>query len=272
MATGSGSELSGAAREIAERLRRATRDAVGAARPVTLLFSGGLDSSLIAWFARDLPGVELLTVGRPDSPDLQSGASAAVLLGAPWRGRTIDDEMFRTAVDRWESSLGPLPEPRRSVLWALGFAFLACGSSRALLGQGADELFGGYSHFEGLRPSAAVERSESDWRRLIEMDWPSTQGLAGEVGLTVSSPYLDGRVSGFVRSLPVASRGFGGARKALLQEVARVSGLPAALVERPKRAMQYGTRIARDLKRFSASARAPSPRGSGSRRPREGPD
>jgi asparagine synthase (glutamine-hydrolysing) len=272
MASAIGSDLSEVAPEIADRLREATRSALRDATPVTVLFSGGLDSSVIAWFGRELPGVELLTVGRPGSPDLPSGESAAALVGLPWRGRTVDDEMFRSAVERWESTLGPLPEPRRSVLWALGLAFVACGPTHAVLGQGADELFGGYAHFEGLSPAAAVERSESDWGRLVDRDWPSTQALAKEVGVRVSSPYLDARVSGYIRSLGVESRGFGGARKALLRQVGRLSGLPTPLVERPKRAMQYGTRIARDLKRFSPSAGGPSPRGSGSRPLPEGPD
>jgi asparagine synthase (glutamine-hydrolysing) len=164
-----------------------------------------------------------------------------------------------------------LPEPRRSVLWALAFAFEACSTRDVLLGQGADELFGGYAHFEGLTPPEAVQRSESDWRQLIDQDWPATIRLATQIGRTAGSPYLDGEVSGYVRSLPIPRREFGGERKALLRAVGRSLGVPEALLARPKRAMQYGTRIAKEIQRLSvADGLTRGPR-SGSRPPPAGP-
>jgi asparagine synthase (glutamine-hydrolysing) len=257
---------------LARCLAEAAARIAPSSEEVTVLYSGGLDSSVVAWLVRAHPQLELLTVGRPEAPDLDAGRSGAERLGLPWREVVLDDERFRSGTRTWSPQLAGLREPQRSVLLALALAFDECRSRTALLGQGADELFGGYAHFRGLDPASAVARSAADYHQLVERDWPATRALALERQIDVHSPFLDPAVVAIVQALPVERRGFGSERKELLRRVARHLGVPDALIDRPKRAMQYGTRIARDLPRFlssdargagtqSASPRPPEARG-----------
>ncbi|MCI4362600.1 MAG: asparagine synthase-related protein, partial [Thermoplasmata archaeon] len=135
------------------------------------------------------------------------------------------------------------PEPRRSVLVALALAFDVPSPGTFLLGQGADELFGGYAHFRGLSEPAAESRRNSDWRKLVEEDWPATRDLANAAGVVLGAPYLDPEFSQLALAQRLPMVGTPGLTKPLLREWAKHRGIPQTLADRPKRAFQYGSGI-----------------------------
>lgn len=214
-----------------------------------ILFSGGVDSSLLAWELRSLPAVRLFTVGVDGSPDLRSARTAAGELGLPWEGHVVDPAEIRRAGGEVRDRATDLGATDLSVLATLALALAHAPPGALLCGQGVDELFGGYSHFRGLGPEAAARRSAADLDKLLRRDWPRTLALAGRLHRTLDSPYLDPRFVAAVQRVPASTRLTGSVPKERFREWARHRGLPADLADRPKRAMQYGSGVDRVLRR-----------------------
>jgi asparagine synthase (glutamine-hydrolysing) len=223
------------------------RCVAGSTKPV-VLFSGGVDSGLLAWELRGTPGCSLFTVGRDGSEDLENAEPAAAEVGLPWLGRRLDDDDLRTTVAAVASDLAEVPGPRRGIFVALAAAIAHAPDGRLVCGQGADELFFGYAHYRGLSAAAASARSSTDLATLLEQDWPLTQRVAGRWDRELVAPYLDSDFLTAARGIPPEDRLPGVQTKELFRRWAADRGLPARLAGRPKRALQYGSGVDRWLR------------------------
>ena len=221
------------------------RDLRDSREPPTLLFSGGVDSSLLAWELRRCRGLRLFTVGTASSSDLEAARSGASTLGLPWSSTVVGRSDVDDVVSRVEDLLGDLDPVARVVQTALGIALARSPEGPVVAGQGVDELFLGYAHFRGLEPRAAHDRAEADLRRLLERDWPTTERMAERLGRRVSAPYLDPEFLAAARAIPIELRLPAPVPKAFFRRWASHRGLPPTLVDRPKKALQYGSGIAR---------------------------
>lgn len=216
---------------------RATEDQV-------VLFSGGVDSGLLAWELRSSPTTTLFTLGRPGSEDLVRAAEVAPRFGRAWTGVPLEDRALADAGAKARAELEELPPPRRSIFLGLAALFAAAPPGRLLLGQGADELFLGYAHYRGLSPAAAAERSAKDLHLLLEEDWPRTRRLGERFGHpAVDAPYLDAEFVRAVHRVPIEERLPGELTKTYLRRWALGRGLPEPVALRPKRALQFGMRV-----------------------------
>lgn len=242
-------ELVAAISELAAILEHATLRLAKPAGPLVVLYSGGLDSSVLAWILRSRPETVLHTIGRIDSPDLLAAASGAKQLGLPWSERRLGDEEIRAAEQRWYGLLGAVPEPEHSVQLALALAFETAPSERVLLGQGADELFWGYARIRSAPIAEAERLAQRALQKLLATDLPLTERLAQATGRTLLLPYLDQEVRTRLGSFPAQSHYSDQESKPLLRKVARELGVPLPARERPKSAIQYGSRIAQVLHR-----------------------
>ncbi|MEM4298280.1 MAG: asparagine synthase-related protein, partial [Nitrososphaerota archaeon] len=115
-------------------------------RNVAIGFSGGLDSSFIAYIASEYTNVRLFTVGTPGSQDLREAEKAAELLDLPISVKIVDE----TSVKKLIKGLSMLIESEDIMDLAIGLVFYLTaeaaqheGCEDLLLGQLADELFGG---------------------------------------------------------------------------------------------------------------------------------
>ena len=229
-----------------ERSLRAVRSAPG---PLGVLFSGGVDSGLLAWELRFEPGLHLYTVGTRDSSDLAAARDASKALGLPWIEYEVGPsevlEMNRALQDEFDG----VGRVARSVQVAFALALAKSPPRTLLCGQGIDELFGGYAHSRGLPLDAAEHRANQDLAKLLNEDWPRTQRIAARLGRSVRAPYLD---PGFIeasRRIPGRVRFQGSVPKAFFRSWARHRGLPELLSDRPKKALQFGSGIERVLGR-----------------------
>jgi asparagine synthase (glutamine-hydrolysing) len=244
--------------ETWERLDRAfesaLRSVVEPRRPPVVLFSGGVDSGLLAWELRRMRGASLVTVGLAGSDDLEQAARAVPRIGLPWVGRTLEDDDLAEVEETVRPELVGVPGPRRGIFVALAAGIASAPTGPLLCGQGADELFFGYAHYRGLSAEMAAARSSADLRCLLEEDWPRTRRIATLWEREVQAPYLD---PGFVLAasgVPAVERLPRGLTKVFFRRWALHRGLPESLAERPKRALQYGSGIDRWLRRHHRRA------------------
>ncbi len=216
--------------------------------PTTVLFSGGVDSSLVADALRGHPDLELLTIGTPSSTDIESGRSAARLLDLPWRGAVVGRDDVEAALE----SCGDVLEGTQGTLRAVAVSFaVAVGQTRPshlVTAQGVDELFLGYAHFRGLRGAALETRYRADLALLLEREWPRALRIAGRQDRTLIAPFLEPKLMRALETVPLRDRALGSEAKSWFREWAEERGLPSALAHRPKKAFQYGSGIERLLR------------------------
>jgi asparagine synthase (glutamine-hydrolysing) len=121
------------------------------------------------------------------------------------------------------------------------------GHKRILTGQGADELFGGYSRYLDTPTLATdLERDFAGLEQQAERD----QAIASLHGTYLSMPYLDMRVVRAARAIPAAEKIKDGHRKVPLRQVAE-HHIPAEFAWYEKKAMQYGSGVWKELQKLS---------------------
>ena len=227
---------------------------------LAVAFSGGVDSAAVA--ARlDAP---LYVAGLPDQPDPAAARSAARLLGreADLSVVTLDEGTVRDAVRAVARATGRTNAMDVAIavpLYAVAERARGDGYGRLAVGQGADELFGGYEK---------VARAPDDPR----LDATTVRGAAREMvgtlpdqlerdvlalraaGVEPAAPLLHDRVVRAALRLPghllADDRG---ERKIALRRAVR-EFIPDRIAFRGKRAVQYGTGVADELDRLARAA------------------
>jgi len=216
---------------------------------LVVLFSGGVDSGLLAWELRGRPRVALSTVGLAGSPDPRAARRGAEILGLPYHENRPSPSEVVSMRGRIAGWVGPLTPTEASIETALALAIETAPPGILVCGQGSDELFLGYAHYRALSPAACSVRSESDLALLREEAWPRTQGVARELGRSIWAPYLDPEFVEAARAIPTAERSRSDPPKALFRAWARRRGLPEEIALRPKKALQYGSGVDRLLRK-----------------------
>ncbi|MFW6435373.1 MAG: asparagine synthase C-terminal domain-containing protein [Halovenus sp.] len=222
---------------------------------LAIAFSGGLDSAILA--ARlDAP---LYTVGFPGSHDIEAARSAATLLGAALRVIELEPADLEDALPAVVDATGRTNAMDVEIalpIFVLARRVHADGFDRLALGQGADELFGGYRK---VAQAPADPRVGADTVRGARREMVGTlpDQLERDVltlraaGVEPVVPLLDNVVVEAALSLPgdllVTHRG---ERKWALRLAAR-RWLPDSIVFREKKAVQYGSLVARELDRLA---------------------
>jgi len=216
--------------------------------------SGGVDSSVIAAIA----GRPCIGVGIEDSHDLARAAMVAEMIGSDFTPVLIDPGEVEDALRRilpLLPSTSPVDASIAVTAFFLCRAASELGYDRIISGQGADEIFCGYSRYLESRNLRADRAADiADLPRQMARD----QGVAGLFGIWISLPYLDMRVMRAAERIPIDEMILSGVRKYPLRSAARAF-LPADIALYEKKAMQYGSgvwKVIRDLARESGFKRA----------------
>ncbi|PSP70790.1 asparagine synthase [Halobacteriales archaeon QH_8_67_27] len=243
---------------------RAVRKAVDGALADTatdelaVAFSGGVDSAALA--ARlDAP---LYVVGFPESHDVEAARTAAAKLGRDLEVVELAHEDIERAVPEVVAATGRTNAMDVSIALALYLVAERAAADdfdRLAVGQGADELFGGYVK---VARAPEDERVAADTVRGARREVVETlpHQLERDVttlraaGVEPVAPLLDDRVVESALSLPgdllVTDRG---ERKWALRLAVR-ERVPDPVAFREKKAVQYGSLVSRELDRLARQA------------------
>jgi asparagine synthase (glutamine-hydrolysing) len=246
--------------EAVTGLRTALDGALAGVDPddLAVAFSGGVDSALLAT-RLDAP---LYAVGFPGSHDLAAARSGARALDREVRTVELDHGALEAAVPRVAGATGRTNAMDVAIavsLYLVADAAAADGYDRLALGQGADELFGGYAKVARAPEDPRVEADTVHGARREVVgtlpDQLERDALALRAGgVEPVTPLLDDRVVSRALSLPgellVSGRG---ERKWALRLAVR-AWLPDRLAFREKKAVQYGSLVSRELDRLARQA------------------
>ncbi|HJJ54623.1 MAG TPA: asparagine synthase C-terminal domain-containing protein [Methanocorpusculum sp.] len=240
-----------AAHAIEEALCVAVSDAI-ALFPQTCVsaLSGGVDSAFVAAIAH-LPAV---TAGFAGSHDLLAAQKAADALHLPL---TVHELKETEIIEALAKVVPVLPDPTAmNAEIALSEYFIfrtahACGASAVLTGQGADELFAGYDRYG--RSVHLREDLDHDYA-IYYLQQERDYSVATLWHIEILQPFMDPRVVAAARTLQQEDLVDGNLRKVALRRAAE-SCLPHDLAWLPKKAMQYGTGVAKIIDRHARKER-----------------
>jgi len=229
-------------------------------------FSGGIDSSILLQLALS-SGRKVLavTVGMPGSHDVELSKRVARAMGADHVVCELSDEDVLECSTYLRRTLGirsPMDAAIGVMFHKAALESAKNGFRQLLAGQGADELFGGYTKYlrayrsGGPREAVAAmaEDLEGLWRWGLVRDFCS----AALAGCHLTLPYLSSKVLSVALSMAPELKLDGQRRKLVLRGVARELGLPDEVVEGEKKAAQYGSRIERAVRRVLRRTGSPS--------------
>lgn len=240
---------------------------------VGLIFSGGVDSSILAIILKEIAiqkeksgelfDFKLFSVGLENSQDIKFSKKIANDLDLELEEIIINEDIIRRYL---KDVLIAIEDPNIMKLGVGMTIFIASkfmaeeGYNIALAGQGADELFGGYNrylkHFEENDLSSAYFGLDAEIRHDIEnmyhVNLERDNACTIANGVELRSPFLDKRLIKLAIDCPAnykIKNNEDVLRKHILRDVAKELDLPDYISERPKKAAQYGSGINKILKK-----------------------
>lgn len=243
-----GTRAVGSSEELRHQLDAAVVKRLMSDVPVGVFLSGGLDSSIIAALASEHLGpLETFAVGLAGSSDLDAARCVARALGTRHREcvytRHDVAAVLETVIYHLESYD---PALVRSAVPCYLLARLAAETVKVVLtGEGADELFGGYSYFAGLEDPARFHREcVSLLLNLHSMNLQRVDRMTMAHGLEGRVPFLDTDFVAYSMALDPRLKLWspGTPEKSLLREAFR-SMLPAEIVGRKKLEFSAGSGV-----------------------------
>ena len=249
-----------AASTLQELLEQAVSVRVSGARDVAVAFSGGLDSSVVAFLAKKCQvNVHLVHVSIEDQPETEEARKAADALGLPLQVYLFGEDDVERVVPKVVELIEE-PDPIKA---SIGVPFYwaaektsAAGLTVMLAGQGADELFGGYQRYVSeylLHGEEAVRKAMfSDVVGIHESNLERDMKICGFHGVELRVPFGSYQIAEFAMSLPTElkiEKRADTLRKLVLRKTAENMSLPTSVTEKTKKAVQYSTGINNALKK-----------------------
>jgi asparagine synthase (glutamine-hydrolysing) len=251
-----------AAETLQKLLENSVRKRVWGLREVAVAFSGGLDSSLVAFLAKKCQvNVQLIHVSLENQHETEEAKKAADELKLP-----VQVHLFREEdIEKVAAKVVGLVEESDPVKLSIGLPFYWAAEKTAeagfkvlLAGQGADELFGGYQRYVNdylLSEKEEVRKKMfNDVAKLHENNIERDVKICSFHGVELRLPFASYAIADFALSLPLElkiEKKTDSLRKLVLRKVAENMGLPASIAEKPKKAVQYATGINDALKKLA---------------------
>jgi len=222
-------------------------------------FSGGLDSALVAYAAKENElKPELITVGLKGQAELEHARQVAKELGLEITVRELSQSEI---MDRLGEVVETVESTDPTVIGHSVPLFFVCevaeemGMGHLLVGQLSDELFAGYGRFEELALKHHFLEAKKEVLRSVlaaaTNDFEPGDKLAVSHRLELQSPFAYLPLVDYALGIPISLKlrliGDGVVRKYILRRLAASWKLPESVVNRPKKAVQYSTGVQKVL-------------------------
>jgi asparagine synthase (glutamine-hydrolysing) len=222
-------------------------------------FSGGIDSTILAAIAKNA-GVDLLlvTVGIGSTPEMAHAESTAKVIGLPIATKRVSKCDVEKSLD---SILWLIEEPSlMKVCIAMAMHWTAevaveNGRSIIMLGQGSDELFGGYKRFATILGEQGTKACETAISESIhcahEVNYQRDEQAVSSLRAELRLPFATKEMTEFAFRVPLAMkvRSYSDeVRKWILRDAAARLGIPPAIALRPKKAIQHASGIEKSIR------------------------
>lgn len=231
-----------------EELAKAILCSIPKNKKIAIGFSGGLDSSLVAFLLSKENKVVLYVCGLKNSYDIKIAEITAKELSLPLKKILISEKEVREEIENLSKIINCKNPLVLSFEFPLYFVAKNCGEKIIALGQGADEIFGGYARY--LRMQNLEIELNKDIENLIEIGVEREKKIARYFGKEFLYPFLNEEVVKIAKKIPVEFKVKNGKRKIILREIARSFGLKKEIGEREKKASQYGSGIFKIVKKI----------------------
>jgi asparagine synthase (glutamine-hydrolysing) len=254
--------LNDASKKLQVLLEQSVKSRINGLEKVAVAFSGGLDSSLVAFLAEKCGvKVHLIHVSLENQPETEEAIKAAELLDLP-----IQISLYKESdVEEVLPKVVNLIEEADPVKASIGVPFFwvaECASEAGfkvmLAGQGADELFGGYQRYvtEACESGADAVRQTmfSDVANIYESNLERDMKICSYHDVELRVPFGQFELAQFALDLPCELKLEAKAdstRKVVLRKAASDLGLPSLMAEKPKKAVQYSTGINSAVKKIA---------------------
>ena len=243
-----------ATKKLKKLLERSIQGRLLDLEDAAVAFSGGLDSSLIAFLAKkSRTNINLIHVSLENRQETEEAKKAADELKLP-----ITVHLFREAdIEKIIPKIVEIMEYPDPVGTSIGISTYwtaeksaETGNQILLSGQGADELFGGYKRYVHQYLSYGEEKTRralhEDIIGLHKSNIERDVKICNFHGVELRLPFASCQIAKFALDLPLEfkiERKPDTPRKLILRKLARDLGLPATIANKPKKAMQYATGV-----------------------------
>jgi asparagine synthase (glutamine-hydrolysing) len=187
---------------ICFELRKLIEDAVKINLCDGLLFSGGLDTSILAFTASKYTALKAFTValnGAP-APDVEYASLVARRLGFRHYIRYFCENELNEALHETVKvmrSFDPMEIRNSAAIYIALSVAKEEGLNAVMTGDGSDELFAGYSFLFNLEGEELKLKLKEIWKTMSFSSIP----LSRAIGMEARLPYLDPRIREFASKL-----------------------------------------------------------------------
>ncbi|HIE33549.1 MAG TPA: asparagine synthase [Candidatus Altiarchaeales archaeon] len=249
---------------------------------VGIVLSGGIDSTLIAIIASKFTEVTAYTYGIKGSPDFEYADKLKKEVDFNIKIQELNSKDIEGFLPKIIKAINNTNPVKVSVEVPFYYASKKAREDFIgvmLCGQGADELFGGYKRYIDILARDGYGGVERVIKRDVENIWIEQLDYDHKVcslnRIDLRFPYMDTKFSEHAMQIPVELKiyesdefecidsicGKKFVRKYILRKVAQEVGVPPSIINRKKKAAQYGSgawkileKIARE-KNFKKRAR-----------------
>ncbi len=246
-----------AKRELAEAVVNAVKKRI--ASKFGILFSGGVDSSLIAFVCKQLKcNFTCYTVGIENSDDIAWATKASNEYSFNLKYKVLSLDEFENVLKNVVKLLNDADIVKASVgsvLFSAGKLALADGNNILFGGLGSEEIFAGYQRHEGALQKNNFEALHAEcwnglknmWKRDLTRDF----AIAKSLGLDLRTPFLDKDLIKAAMNIHPMFKLDKDNKKIILREAAEFIGLRKEFAWRKKQAAQYGSNFVNGIEKLA---------------------